>query len=88
MLYMGGWLWSFLGEVDKGALTGHLREKGFFYRWHHLMAFIVSFTVLIIVIHFVSRVGQVSEFADLASVELVWFDKEFLFLLLQTSCCR
>ena len=32
-----------------------------------------------------SRVGPVSEFVDLASVELMWFDKEFLFLPLQAS---
>ena len=32
-----------------------------------------------------SRVGPVSEFVDLASVELIWFDKEFLFLPLQAS---
>ena len=34
---------------------------------------------------FVSRVGSVSKFADLASIELIWFDKEFLFLPFQAS---
>ena len=35
--------------------------------------------------HFKIRVGPVSEFADLASVELIWFAKEFLFLPLKAS---
>ena len=37
--------------------------------------------------NFVSRVGLVSKCDDQSDVELIGFDKEFLFLLLQASCC-
>ena len=37
---------------------------------------------------FVSRVGLVSNCVDQGDVELIWFYKEFLFLMLQASCCR
>ena len=32
-----------------------------------------------------SRVGLISKFVDWDGVELIWFDKEFLFLPLQAS---
>ena len=37
---------------------------------------------------FVSRVGLVSKCVDQGDVELIRFDKEFLFLLLQASFCH
>ena len=36
---------------------------------------------------FMSRVGLASKCVDQGDVELIGFDKEFLFLLLQASCC-
>ena len=37
---------------------------------------------------FMSRVGLVSKCVDQGDVELIGFDKEFLFLLLPASSCR